>query len=508
MFLFIVIMHPLNLGVFLFMSISEISALDSTQSYLDDLSLDLTTPRQKTFEVPVDLWSLRENKGMLSQREVSVGLTPSTATIREIFAKHVSKSPPEVSNSSFDAFIQQLHPEMKECHSLAKKITSLFKERIGFIRNQIEKYRLGAEVTKMNEPFFTGDGVFYVDPNCLERIPDGISGSYFLLDAEGNKRYVVKPIDEDCGCLNNPKGYMSLMMKSPIRDDMPLYLSSLKEALTYEAVKSIGIQSVAPKTILVILESPGFSYFDLTDTQTGQNSDSFSTQTQSYRALMFKQIAQGVNGLQEGVLRFCIRKAGPPPREKLCSAQEFVSDSQPLFEVGQRLQDEYGSDLVGMANRFDQKQFEETNILIWTTYDTDAHAGNILVHPLRLDEQGREVYGFKKIDNGLAFPNTNRQLRNALNYLPNMKRTLSDEGRAKIYAVDVDIISEKMKYYGMDNAIPSFLERISLLKELAMKEGITLEQINKEMTKLENGYEDSSRYNFDSNDSMSETFSY
>ena len=54
---------------------------------------------------------------------------------------------------------------------------------------------------------------------------DGASGSYFALDEEGKRRFVIKPIDEDIGALNNGKGFASPYADSFARDHMPLYLS-------------------------------------------------------------------------------------------------------------------------------------------------------------------------------------------------------------------------------------------------------------------------------------------
>ena len=240
---------------------------------------------------------------------------------------------------------------------------------------------------------------------------------------------------------------------SPIRDNMPLYCSVLKEALTSDIAGILQVSSIAPKTILAILEADeAFCY---------------------WMDREFSPVSSSVEGWDE-----FIEKCRMYPKEKLCSVQEFIPNAKSLFEAQQE-----------SAPLFDQTQFEDTNILIWTTYDTDAHAGNILAHVLREDATGHAVYGLKKIDNGLNFPEKNRDLRNALIYLPNANSPLSLEGKAKIEAIDEEMIVEKMRSYGINSAIPAFYERMSLLKELARIEGITLYEINRKMTNLEYGYE-------------------
>ncbi len=376
-------------------------------------------------------------------------------SISEIYSLPID--PPEEIPVSVTGRIQALYPDIDVFYSELR-------ERVSGIYKQIEQYRPRIERAKQRDSFYSrieresvldGRGSYLVDPERLHLILEGLSGSYFLVDADQKNKFVVKPIDEDCSCMNNPKRRATLFLESQIRKDMPLYCSSLKEALTYEIAQNISVTSISPKTALAILESSRFSYL--------------------------------IDRVDFHRLDRCL-ECGPFPREKLCSVQEFVEDSKSLFQVLEDLQQRYAENSEEFANRFDQAQFEDLNLLIWTTYDTDAHSGNILVYVLGLDAEGNEIYGFKKIDNGLAFPEKNWQLRNALGYLPNSKRPFSDRGREKVRAIDVEILAEKMKSYGLDGAIPALYERMSLLKELVERPNITIDEIGKEMTKLEDLY--------------------
>ncbi len=287
---------------------------------------------------------------------------------------------------------------------------------------------------------------FRVEPNGSR----GVSGSYFLVDDEGQKRYVVKPLDEDAGCIHSD-GFASPFDSSPFRSNMPLYLSSMREVLAYLTAQSIGVDSVVPKTVLAILESDQFHDFS--------------------------------QGIDPDELQRYLEYCDPADREKLCSVQEYVQNSKSLFEALHELEMESLSD-DEIANRFDQSDFEDANILLWTTYDTDGHMGNFLVYPKGVDEIGNEILGLKKIDNGLAFPDKNQQLRNNLSYLPNAKRELSEVGRAKIAAIDIDLLAKQFEQMGLESAIPAMRERISFLQQIAQQPGITLKEINTVMSKI------------------------
>ena len=301
-------------------------------------------------------------------------------------------------------------------------------------------------------PFTTGvsaSGTYSLHPDRVHLTQEGISGTYFLSDEKNQPRFVIKPLDEEPGCLNNPKGFATPFGdKNPIRSYIPLYGSALREATAYQIASLIGISSVVPKTHLAIFESDRFS--DLTD----RMSDS---EVKNY-----------------------IHHTGDVDREKLCSVQEFVSNSKTLFEGLQEFQMAGLSD-EEIAIRFDRQDFEEANLLIWTTYDTDAHSGNILVYPKGVDAIGNEILGIKKIDNGLSFPTENKQLRNHLQYHPCANQPLSDLTRSKIKAMNPDRMAALMRSNGLESAIPAMYERIAHLKNLTQNPLLTIREINIQM---------------------------
>jgi hypothetical protein len=277
-------------------------------------------------------------------------------------------------------------------------------------------------------------GTYQISAHRLKLISEGISGSYYLSDEEGQPQFVIKPIDEDIDCLNNRKGYSSPYTDSTIRDHMPLYYSALRETAAYEFAKSLGIGSIVPRTTLAILESDQF--YD--------QSDAVSL---------------------DELVRYQQELGTVPIREKLCSVQEFVQNSKTLWEGLEELQKASLSD-EEIEHRFCQKDFEEANLLLWTTYDTDGHTGNFLVYPKSIDSVGNEILGIKKIDNGLAFPEQNEQLRNNLRYLPNAKHPLSDSLREKIASLSIDTLVRTLDQLGLSGSSQALRERLSYLKEL------------------------------------------
>lgn len=278
----------------------------------------------------------------------------------------------------------------------------------------------------------------------------GISGSYFLIDNEGNRKYLIKPLDEEAGCIHNAK-YFSPFTTNPFRNHIPLYFSSMRETLAYQIACMIEVDSIIPKTQLGILESDSFHHFG--DSLFGKEKGRFE--------------------------EIC----GALDKEKLCSIQEYVTNSKSLFEALHDFQMLHLSD-DEIASRLDQKDFEQISILLWTTYDTDAHLGNILVYPKGVDEIGNEILGLKKIDNGLAFPDKNEGARNHLALLPNAKQELSEEARAKIAAIDVNQLTRSFERMGLESASAAMGERISILKELVNKRGITIQEINGHLSKI------------------------
>lgn len=456
-------------------------------------------------------------------------------------------------------------------------------QRIKEIGQLLEKFR----------PFVMQSQVFdltsTIPSNLISAIQEGISGSYFLKNLEGENQFVIKPIDEDAGCINNPKYFWGSSRSSPVRDDMPLYLSSLKEAATYEVASSVGLTSIAPKTALAIFESDTFFYLvddlakdsskseevkflleevrgfskeklcsvqefvpnaqDLFSLEySGMGDFSFPSETLELesdtsfrglsglsrtegcnRMLLFLRLGSEVDSLDDGRRR----AIAWVEKEKLSIVTEDTDSSfhssellrevrnviEQFHRVGERvtLDETHQNQLKNMikamesiVNFFDfypqnepgilldQSQYEDLVTLIWLTYDTDAHLGNILGYKMDTNEDGKPIYGLKKIDNGLTFPTKNRYLRNPIIYFSNAEKPLSEEGRKKIQAMDATQLTAILKSYDLDIAVPAFEERLQILKSLVEKPDITLKEIDRQMETIENDYENAFGSSWDS----------
>lgn len=336
--------------------------------------------------------------------------------------------------TTINALYTALENRLKKIEKLKEKFRPLAASSIHPLHRALSSYS-----TKQ-------DSTYYLPSSSLELIPDGISGSYFLKDTTGSSRFVIKPIDEDCGSLHNPKGYATPFTSSPIRSHMPIYASSLREAAISQIAARIGAAAVAPQTVLAILHSEQFHDF-----------------------------SEGVSLSEINRYR---EHCGDAIKEKLCSVQEFIPNAKSLSEVLQELQSAGLSD-EEIASRFDQNDIESAHLLIWVSGDTDAHGGNLLVYAKGIDAIGNEIFGIKKIDNGLSFPEKNGYLRNHLSYLPNAKEPLSESLKAKIAALNAVQLSEALRNFGLNSAIPALQERISLIQEAAQKPGTTLKDIHK-----------------------------
>lgn len=337
-----------------------------------------------------------------------------------------------------------------------KRIGNVYTRIIGRhdqIRSIREYFRSYIEERKSIDPFYSDleswsayvaeNGTYHM--SSLMPVEDGISGTYFLADSYGTPQCVIKPFDEEAGCLNNPKSFHRITDNCSIRDYVSLYHSAMREVLAYQVALQVGVQTVAPKTVLAIIQAEQFHDYS--------------------------------QKMARGALPYYLHACGPIDQEKLCSVQEYVPNAQPLGHLIHHFED-IGLSNEEIAERFDQDDFEDVNILLWTTYDTDGHLWNFLTYPKMIDSLGREIFGIKKIDNGLSFPEKNRQLRNHLLLLNNAKRPLSPYGRMKIANIDVRALVEQCEIYGLENSIPALKERIVALQKIIQMPQITIEGIN------------------------------
>jgi hypothetical protein len=270
----------------------------------------------------------------------STGLFPST-------------SPFDPGTFHFGAFLYAIE-RLKE----KGEFLSTIKERREELLHQKEHWRAFVQQLQSGK-----DQPFY---NAIENVlkqgkliteTSGCGSAYFLTDAEGIPRYVVKPVDEDICCLNNRKEYGSLFIDVDhrVREEIPLYRSAQTDTFCWEIARVAKLEGATPKTVMGIIQSEQFYDFTLWIPDTDKEE--------------------------------FIDKTGFPDKEKLCSIQEFIPDAQDLSELlhtfyAQNLSDEE------IRKRFDPSDIEQVFLLLWLSYDSDAHGGNFCTYVKKIDETG------------------------------------------------------------------------------------------------------------------------
>lgn len=274
--------------------------------------------------------------------------------------------------------------------------------------------------------------------------PEGEGSAYFLFDIQGAASYVVKPLDEEIFCINNPKGHSTPFVSEEyrLRPYIPPYTSAFNEVLSYETARIAGIENSVPHTHLEILTHPSFN--DI--------SDKIDPKLEPW------------NILKKDV-----------DREKICSVQEFVPDAISLSSLVKKWLSEGATD-EEILNSIDMASYEDALILTWLTFDNDAHSANFLAYPL-LHSENKPLFGLKKIDNSLTFPEHNRDMFNFLLALPHAKMPLSERAKKIIAEISIQEISDALCSLQRKDAAPAFLKRIEELKTQSQSSA-TIEEIH------------------------------
>ncbi len=261
----------------------------------------------------------------------------------------------------------------------------------------------------------------------FEPVEGGAGGAYCLKNSKGTTQFIIKPNDEDVFCMNNRKNVASIQDAPDyrVKTDIPNYQSAQNEALASRISEHLGLATVIPKTVMVVLKNDGFHDF----------MDGFPLDSAEL-------------GLDAGI-----------DKVKLCSAQAFVPNSKDLqeFQIGKSPEE--------LRDSIDQGSFEDANIIMWTILENDGHSGNFRVAPIEGSSKSKLI----KIDSGLSSPDKNTGLTNCLASMLNAEKKLSDSAKEKINNIPIDDISEDMLAYGKSpEAVEAFKARIVELKSLGV----------------------------------------
>lgn len=278
---------------------------------------------------------------------------------------------------------------------------------------------------------------------------DGCGGSYFG-EIDGEKEYIVKPVDEEIGAFNNRKGLVSTVS---IKDDLATselstYRAPLNDMMIYDLACIIGVGNNVPETAMMMVTNEDFHD-------------------------VFKKAS-------EEDLAYAIEHGAGPDDEKLCTVQRFVKNSKPLMEVSDDLWELIG-DSSALCEQIDQDDFENLNILTWLGDERDGNFGNILATVKGIDEQGRKQYGLVKIDSTFSFPRQNGGYGNMLVWLSSAEKKLSQRAIDLVNGIDEAAIIERMQQLGFpEDCQKATSLRIRTLKDL-MSEDLTIREINQRL---------------------------
>ncbi len=318
-------------------------------------------------------------------------------------------------------------------HTL-KATSFLREEEIKASKNHWKPFTLEEE---QKHPEFFSKLKTLLQEGTLHRIQEGDGGAYIVKDATGKGHFIIKPTDEDIYCLNNPKNYHSSSLEERARKNIPLYQSAQREAFCYELAILSGLEAITPKTYLSTLFLPEFFLFS-----------------------------------QNGSL------------EKLCSVQEYIQEGISLRHLLQNLFSSHIKD-EDLEPYFEEEDFSLISLFTWLTFDNDAHAGNILAYPKKTNSPSFTVYGLKKIDNSLSFPEKNTDFFHFLMHFPHAKAPLSSSIREKILHLPLEILEKSLERFGLESSFLAFKERVYVLQELAKRPTITYYEIGLRLLLLE-----------------------
>ena len=271
----------------------------------------------------------------------------------------------------------------------------------------------------------------------IERLTLGGGGVYLLRDRHNTPQFIIKPEDEAILCLHNPKQRGSPFNDAShrLRENIPLYQSASIEAAVYAMAKSLGIENIVTATCIEIVSSSMF--YDLSQIKA--------------------------------------------PREKLCSIQAFLPDSIDLYGAIHEWSEAH-LDIESLV--IDPCDFEYVNLLLWIIYDADGHSGNFRLFFKECGETGSAHYGIVKIDHALSLPEKNSHFVNYLTYLPGAKNPLSAHLKQTIAEIDIFALSSMLQHYGLSYAVPALEKRILLLKKIALRPNISIEEVSRRLDLL------------------------
>jgi len=222
---------------------------------------------------------------------------------------------------------------------------------------------------------------------------EGVGGTYFMLNTEGQKVAVFKPQDEEPYNLNNPKGFGPRRCSMGMKEGVLIGEAAVRECSAY--LLDHQHFSGVPPTDLAICEHSSFYL-----TPDGEVQSNVHTNTQN-----------------EG-------------KKKLGSFQKYKQSDGDTEDISPSL-----------ISKFPTNQVHKICVLDLRLVNTDRHGGNILFK----SKKGGDGYVLIPIDHGYTLPSSLDEAWFVWHYWKQSKAPMSSEVRKYIRSLDADKDVELLK---------------------------------------------------------------
>jgi len=227
-----------------------------------------------------------------------------------------------------------------------------------------------------------------------EAATEGLGGTYFFRNEAGVKIAIMKPCDEEPLAPNNPKGFVGRQLGEPgLKPTVRVGEAASREVAAY--LLDHDHFARVPHTVMVRMSHPVFHIADNNNTEIDAVNDIGVSEQQQPG-----EITQISEPSDPASMRVDEENELPL---KLGSLQEYAPHECDTSELG--------------ASRFNTQDVQRIGILDIRLFNTDRHAGNILVRRVRphgslarmdtsalADLHLKEPYELVPIDHGFALP--------------------------------------------------------------------------------------------------------
>lgn len=272
--------------------------------------------------------------------------------------------------------------------------------------------------------------------------------------------------------LNNNRGRASALAHVQPKFNIPSYKENEREAATYEYACHIGLPHITPPVVLGMILDQDERVLVMNEAEEIKEKRRFSDISDR---LCMEELVH-------------VQSAGVVNPKKICSIQSWVENGSNLDQIVNQwtdqacdeleairktrnsakdeilpLTEDYIQDYIG--KRIDFDDFEDCNVLVWTSGETDANTGNYLAY---LKDTSKNTYGLIKIDNAYAYPESNKGFLNTLvRFKVLAYRPISARARKILMRIEKQHYQQPLTKYEIgEKALEATEKRIEVIKKI------------------------------------------